>query len=57
MMKDECSNKKCYYILDYYFFNTRLFDQRNIIFRDYVVNNMNYIENLPSGDKLYTNTK
>lgn len=53
MIKDDCKDKKCYFILDYYYFNPRLFDQRNLIFKDYVLKNTNYIETLPSRDRLY----
>lgn len=55
MMDDNCKDKRCYYILDYYFFHTRLFDQRNDLFKNYVLDNGKYVEDLPSGDKLYIN--
>ena len=55
MLDNECKNEKCYYILDYYFFHHRIFDQRNTIFKEYVLKNGSYIETLPSGDRLYTN--
>lgn len=56
-MEKECKNKKCYFILGAEYFKTEKehASQILVIFKDYVIKNYNYIETLPSGDKVYSN--
>ncbi len=55
-MEKDCSNKKCMFILDSYFYNDKYY-QGMEIFKDSVEKNNEFLEVLPSGDKVYINKK
>ena len=55
MMGDNCIDKECVFILDKRFFKSSIFDQRIKEFKDYVVSKYDYIETIPSGDRVYSN--
>lgn len=55
-MSKECANKKCMFILDKRYFVKKLYgEQRSETFKKYTINNANYLETLPSGDRVYVN--
>lgn len=53
-LSDDCTNKKCYFILDKQYFLKKDV-QMSGNFKEYVLNNATYVETLPSGDRLYVN--
>jgi hypothetical protein len=55
-MEEECKDKKCMYILDSYFYK-KIYYQGLEVFKDNVEKNNEFLEILPSGDKVYINKK
>ena len=55
-MEEECKDKKCMYILDSYFYK-KIYYQGLEVFKDNVEKNNEFLEILPSGDRVYINKK
>ncbi len=53
-LENQCKNEKCLFILDNSYFNDKKYTQLSLIYKDWVLENANYLETLPSGDKVYT---
>lgn len=56
LVDEDCKNKKCLFILDQGYFKPKLIGiQRSPLFKEYVLENAEYLETLPSGDRIYIN--
>lgn len=56
-IKKECSNTNCLFIIDYNYFQKNKNNQLDPLFKHFVINNYDYLETLPSKDKVYTSKK
>ena len=59
LISEKCKKEKCTFILDKKYFQKPKIDgwQMSTTFKDYVIENYNYVETIPSGDRLYNNEK
>lgn len=55
IMADDCKENKCTFILDNRFFKKKKYFQYLRMFKDYVIDNYNYYETIPSKDRIYRN--
>lgn len=54
-IKENCKKKSCLFVLDKRYFYDKMESQLNLLFRDFVINNFEYLETLPSDDRVYKN--
>lgn len=54
-INETCKNKSCLFILDRKYFSKAKNNQLDLSFKNFVIDNYQYLETLPSGDKVYKN--
>ena len=54
-MGKDCLDKECVFIVEKYYYKIDLLSQYIVDFKNYVVNNYNYLEKTPLGDSVYIN--